>query len=462
MKKVLVINPPNAPFTRQSLLIEPIDVLGVATFIQSLGNRVNVLDMDVKQIKPGDIQDYIADFAPDIMVIIFDYHIPLHTTESIKGINEISGIAQSNGVKVIIGGKTSSCYPESFLQNDVDIVIHGEMEPALSDLFQSGAWSGVFLSKILGISYEIDGEIYSTEKRIEKIDLDSLPIPDRSLIDMDDYIEVRTILSSRGCFGRCKFCATPSFWGNFRGRSAKNVVDEIEYLVKRYSAKKILFLDDNATASKIRMQEISLEIIRRKIKCSLGCLGTISTFDFDTMKMMKKAGFEWIHYGAESGCIKALRRQNKGISPQDIRRVIRETKKIGFRVRASFILDLPEIDEQGMKDTISLILDSEPDEIRAHFLAIRVGTEYHRNSANAAIPSQYIHNDKSTNHLCMMPKELMQNYVDCLSQKLARLGYLSIDDIKEWDDVERLKQNNPELKFISFCPARYGLGWGVS
>ena len=462
MKKVLVINPPNMPFTRQSLLIEPIDVLSVATFIQSLGNKVKVIDMDVKQMKPKGICDYMFGFAPDIVVIIFDYHIPLHTTESIPGINEISEIAQDNGIKVILGGKTSNCYPKLFLQNGVDIVIHGEMEPALSELFLPEEWSQEALSKIQGISYKISKKIYSTEKRIEKIDLDSLPIPDRGLIDLADYIEVRTILSSRGCFGRCKFCATPSFWGNFRARSAKNVADEIEDLVKRYSAKKILFLDDNATASKTRMRDISIEIIKRKIKCSFGCLGTISTFDIDTMRIMKKAGFEWIHYGAESGSRKALRCQNKGISPRDINRVIKETKKIGLRVRASFILDLPEIDEKGMKDTIKLILDSEPDEIRAHFLAIRVGTEYHRTLVQDIIPSQYIHNNESTNHLCMMPKELMQNYVDCLSQKLVKKGYLLIDSITEWDDVKKLKRKNPGLKFISFCPARYGLGWGDS
>ena len=462
MKKVLVINPPNMPFTRQSLLIEPIDVLSVATFIQSLGNEVKVVDMDVKMMKPKDIIGKIIDFAPSIIVIIFDYHIPLHTTESIPGINEISGIAQDNGIKVIIGGKTSNCYPKEFLQNRVDIVIHGEMEPALLELFLPEEWSQESLSKIRGISYKIGKRIYSNEKRIEKIDIDSLPMPDRDLIDLTDYIEVRTILSSRGCFGRCKFCATPSFWGNFRGRSAKNVADEIEYLVKKYSAKKILFLDDNATASKTRMMDISQEIIKRKIKCSFGCLGTISTFDIDTMRVMRKAGFEWIHYGAESGSLKALRCQNKGISPEDIKRVIKETKKIGLRVRASFIFDLPEIDEKGMRDTIKLIMDSEPDEIRAHFLAIRVGTEYHGIFGSETIPSQYIHNNESTNNLSMMSKELMQNYVDCLSQKLVKKGYLLVDSITEWDDVKKLKQKNPGIKFISFCPARYGLEWGDS
>ena len=88
--------------------------------------------------------------------------------------------------------------------------------------------------------------------------------------------------------------------------------------------------------------------------------------------------------------------------------------------------------------------------------------EVNASSSIIIIPSQYIHNNESTNHLCMMSKELMQNYVDCLSQKLVKRGYLLVDSITEWDDVKKLKQKNSGLKFISFCPARYGLEWGDS
>ncbi|MBT5022417.1 hypothetical protein HON01_06330, partial [Candidatus Woesearchaeota archaeon] len=47
---ILVINPPNKPFTERSLLIEPIDVLGIASYLQQIKNKVKVVDMDVKKM----------------------------------------------------------------------------------------------------------------------------------------------------------------------------------------------------------------------------------------------------------------------------------------------------------------------------------------------------------------------------------------------------------------------------
>lgn len=50
MKKILLINPPNKPYTEKNLLIEPIDVLTIATYIQQEGYQVKVIDMDAKKI----------------------------------------------------------------------------------------------------------------------------------------------------------------------------------------------------------------------------------------------------------------------------------------------------------------------------------------------------------------------------------------------------------------------------
>ena len=48
--KILVVNPPNKPFTNKSIIAEPIDILQIATVIQKEYKEVKVLDMDVNQI----------------------------------------------------------------------------------------------------------------------------------------------------------------------------------------------------------------------------------------------------------------------------------------------------------------------------------------------------------------------------------------------------------------------------
>ena len=48
--KILVVNPPNKPFTNKSIIAEPIDILQIATIIQKEYKEVKVLDMDVNQM----------------------------------------------------------------------------------------------------------------------------------------------------------------------------------------------------------------------------------------------------------------------------------------------------------------------------------------------------------------------------------------------------------------------------
>ncbi|MDR2541147.1 MAG: hypothetical protein LBD11_05200 [Candidatus Peribacteria bacterium] len=89
---VLVINPPNIPFTNPGILIEPIDVLTIATSIQSQDFSVSILDMDVRKMLTNDLKSYLENKNFSHVIIVYDYHIPLHTNEAF---NEILHIAQT-------------------------------------------------------------------------------------------------------------------------------------------------------------------------------------------------------------------------------------------------------------------------------------------------------------------------------------------------------------------------------
>lgn len=212
VKRVLIINPPNEPFTEKSLLIEPIDVLNIATIVEKLGSEVKFVDMDVKRKKAEEIEETIKQFNPEITIIPFDYHIPLHTTEAITNINKIGKIAKKNKSKVIITGKTSTYHPDQFLGKGATIVVNGEIEQTIEELIKLKIWNKNNLEKIKGITFLYKGEIKRTTNRNERINLDNLPITNRILANISEYIDVRTILNSRGCFGRCHFCPTTKYW----------------------------------------------------------------------------------------------------------------------------------------------------------------------------------------------------------------------------------------------------------
>ncbi len=458
---ILLINPPNEPYSEQKLLIEPIDIITLATYLQELNHNIKFLDMDCKKLNCNDLMKYIEkQFIPDIVIISYDYHIPLHTQKALQNISNICKELKKQNIKTIMIGKMVTYNPKIIENINFDIGIIGETENTSKELLSININDTNQLSNISGIVFYKGNEIVVNNPYKEKYDLDKLPIPNRNLVDLEDYIDIRSILTSRGCINQCDFCPTYNYWGSWRGKSAENVVKEIEDLVKKYNTKKIIFLDDNATAIKQRMKEISNIILEKNIIIKLGCLASINTYDKETFELMYKAGFRWLHFGIESGSQKVLNNNNKKFDVEYAKQVIKEVKKMGYRIRTSFIYDLPTTTKEDMYKTIEFILETEPDEIRGHFLTLRLGTTiYNKLSKEKEVPTQYIHSDKPLLESEIYSNTEMLKDIDILIDKLKDRDYKIVRDVSEWEDLEKLRNKEGKIKFLSFCPSRYGIDW---
>lgn len=454
---ILLINPPNIPYSEPKLLIEPIDVIGLATYLQEHKHNVKFLDMDCQKLNCDDLSNYIQNqFMPDIAIVSYDYHIPLHTQKALEHIADINQMLKMFNIKTIMIGKTVTYNPKIIEQIGFDIGIIGEVENTIIDILNKTEQ----VENIEGIVFKKNNKVIINKESKEKYNLDKLPIPNRDLVNIENYIEIRSILTSRGCINKCDFCPTYNYWGTWRARSAENVVKEIEYLVNTYASQKIIFLDDNATANKSRMQEISNLILKKKIDVKLGCLSSINTYDKETFNLMYKAGFRWIHFGIETGSQRVLENNNKSFNIDYAKQIIKEVKQIGFRVRTSFIFDLPTTKKEDMQKTIEFILETEPDEIRGHFLSLRLGTTIYNNlSKKDELPTQYIHSDKPLLENSEYTNKELLNDVDYLIKKLEDRNYKIVRDVKDWENVEFLRNKEGKIKFLSFCPSRYGIDW---
>ena len=440
---ILVVNPPNKPFTNDTILAEPLDVLQVATIIKTKYPDVKVIDMDVNRMK-NDINTFLSE--KNVVIIVYDYQLPLHTSDTVDNMFEI--IKNSKNTKFIIIGKTSSYYYERFLNNGFDIVIDGIADKTIIDVLDN---IDKDLSIVPNIMYKKNKEIIVTEKKHIINRYDKLNYPLRDFLDIDKYMDTRTMITSRGCIGRCKFCTTPTFFGNWSGKEPSKVVDEIEYLINNYHTKKIIFLDDNMTVNKTRVINICKEIEKRHIKCLFGCLSSISCYDKELFKLMYKVGFRWIHFGIETGSERILKLMNKEMDINYIKKVITEVKEIGFRVRNSFILDYPGSLKADISKTRKLIKELEPHELRLHYLAYRVGTPVFNENKDVSNKTQYIH----SNHPNVENKELTEE-IDLLIKDLEKMGYTIIYDDVDWN---KYSNNTKDTKYASFIPMKYGMCW---
>ena len=443
---ILVVNPPNKPFTNKSILAEPIDVLQIATIIKNKYSLVSVIDMDVNRMN-NNMNNYLKD--DNIIVFVFDYQLPLHTSDTVSNMFEIIKNTNKKS-KFIIIEKTSAYYYEKFLNNGFDVVINGIADETIMKVID-GIIQNKDLSLIPNIMIKKDNEIILTEKNKITNKFNLLDYPDRSLVDIKKYMDTRTMITSRGCIGKCSFCTTPTFFGIWNGKESNKVVAEIEYLINKFNTKKIIFLDDNMTVNKERMYDICNEIEKRNIKCLFGCLSSIACYDKSMFEKMYSVGFRWVHFGIETGSERILKLMNKQMNLDYIKQVIKEVKDMGYRVRNSIILDYPSSNKEDIIATRNLINELQPHELRLHYLAYRVGTPVFEENKDVKNKTQYIH----SNHPNVENNELTEE-INSLINDLKNNGYILIFDDVDWNKYNLL---NKETKFASFIPIKYGMCW---
>lgn len=449
MMNILVINPANKPFTNRSILAEPIDVLNIATIIKEEYQNVTVIDMDLKDMN-NDITNYLKE--DNVIVFVYDYQLPLHTTEA--KINIFETIKNTNtknkNTKYIIIGKTPSFYYQEFLDNGIDLIIKGIVDNKINDCIRNINNKTELLKTSNLIIKDKEKIIKTKEERVQNKFNETL-IPNRNLLDINNYMDTRTIITSRGCVGTCTFCSTPYFFGAWSGKDATIVVDEIEMLVNDYQTKKIMFLDDNFMVNKKRVLEICDEIERRNIKCLYGCLCSIKCFDKETIKRMYQVGFRWIHFGIETGSKRILKMMNKDMNLEKVKEIIKEVKEVGYRIRTSFILDYPTSTKDDLEKTKDLILELEPHEIRLHYLAYRVGTPIYEENKNIINKTQYIHSNKPN-----IENKDLEDEIEKILKELEKKQYHIITKDIDWNIYNN---QDKETKIVAFTPIKYGMCW---
>ncbi len=78
---IILINPPNIPFSEQKIINRTNRHNNFRNiFTKKQNHNVKFLDMDCKKLDCNDLIKYIKnDFNPEVAIISYDYHIPLHT-----------------------------------------------------------------------------------------------------------------------------------------------------------------------------------------------------------------------------------------------------------------------------------------------------------------------------------------------------------------------------------------------
>ncbi|HYW85155.1 MAG TPA: cobalamin-dependent protein, partial [Spirochaetia bacterium] len=102
-----------------------------------------------------------------------------------------------NDCFVVVGGPYATDDPGGVLRTgDVDCVVIGEGELTATELVQRLLSHSPYYD-VAGIAYTVNGEIIRTPPRPPILDLDALPFPDYSLVDLDAFSNRYLTFSSK-------------------------------------------------------------------------------------------------------------------------------------------------------------------------------------------------------------------------------------------------------------------------
>lgn len=156
---------------------------------------------------------------------------------------------------------------------------------------------------------------------------------------------ILTMLFSRGCPFRCKFCFNSFARKPLRFHSPQSALKLIRYFYEKYRVRLVLFNDDLFMADKKRVTEFCQKLKSSKIKIEWACQGRadiISESDRGLLEKMREAGCRQICFGFETGSEKLLKYlKGPTSSVAKNQRAINLVNKSGIRVFGYFMIGSP-------------------------------------------------------------------------------------------------------------------------
>jgi anaerobic magnesium-protoporphyrin IX monomethyl ester cyclase len=190
--------------------------------------------------------------------------ISLVTDDYFKAVTITKSIKKNLDVKIIWGGAHVNVAPEECLRH-ADMICKGEGEEALLDLVREFSNNKELSTSIPNISYKTKDSIIHNGLRSLEENLDKYPAPDFELksqfvvtkdglryLHEGDLNGEYSIITSRGCPYRCRYCYNSYRWNQYKGkgkylraRSIGNVLEELSSVKKKYPGIRYFYSKEN-------------------------------------------------------------------------------------------------------------------------------------------------------------------------------------------------------------------------
>jgi radical SAM superfamily enzyme YgiQ (UPF0313 family) len=338
---VVLVNPPYRTKPHQHPPFPPLGLGYLAAVLEKNHYTVEVIDCQASKLSYKEFERELNKRQPMIVGVSSNTRLYKSALEIIKIAKKLHPDCLT-----LLGGSHVTFWDENALKEcpQLDIAVRKEGEYTLLELVQR-LEAGKGYDDVIGITYRKGKEIVRNPDRPYIENLDELPFPARHLWDLDSIRKTEDIfylMTTRGCVYWCEFCAAVRMFGRrYRMRSVKNVVDEVEFLHKKYNANVFTFCDDAFTVDQARTEDLCREIRKRGLKIRWNCGTRVDMITKELLIKMKNAGCVSVWFGVESGTQQVLDEMKKGISPEQTVRTIGWVIELGLKPVPNVLLGFP-------------------------------------------------------------------------------------------------------------------------
>ena len=369
IKKVLLVNPPLSGEERYGELalggvyMPPLGLAILAAVLRKEGYEPIILDCEALGLRWQKALDEISSLEPDLVGITA-------VTMAIYSAAELAGlIKQHMNIPIVIGGVHITAMPEDTMLRFpcFDYGVYGEGEVTLPDLLMR-LCNGSDMKGAPGILYRKDGSIVKNPQRPYIKNLDEIPFPAWDLLpNLTKYykpsvfgfkrLPSMSIITSRGCSGKCTFCYHSLFGNLYRFHSAEYVVGMIQHLMQKYGIRNIDIYDDTFAIARTRLQQFCRLIIKRELDIVWSANSRVNLVNPEMLALMKRAGCWLISYGIETGDQRILDSFKKGITLEQVTQAIRWSKEVGIKTRGFIMVGTMAETKESIEKTHRFLLN---------------------------------------------------------------------------------------------------------
>ncbi len=326
----------------------PVFPLGLACLAAALpGHEVRVFDLNTAARPYEELRELLAAFCPEVVGISLrnidstNKRTVVYYYPRLKEV--VAAVKEGSAATVVVGGSGFSMFAAEIMADvpaiDLGVLLEGERTfPALlANLERPATVPSVFYREGGAVRFSGPGE---------QVDLDAVPLPDRSMVSLGAYTgfsEGVGVETKRGCVLDCIYCIYGFLNGKkLRLRSPARVVDEVQSLIAEHGVKRFTFVDSVFNIPLRHAEAVCRELVRRGVRAEWSAWFNEKHLTREFVELARDAGCRNVILSPDAFSDESLRRCGKNIRMEDIRRSFAVLKTVeGIEVSYNFFKNPP-------------------------------------------------------------------------------------------------------------------------